>query len=207
MVSAGSEGALLSGTAGLLLGLKRECPLNLVYVHAQVELSVCVCLYTRVHQHTHACCTPVCFLILGSATPHSTPIHAHCADRVELGLQMPTEGKPWLLVTADGRDWAAENEPVLEQGQGVCSSICPQSCCSHLGRADAHRGQREAGRARGSRPEQAAGRVILKIIQWPIQGAARYVFWFRWPEQSRHLQSHWPRVLGNCFKRANLTRF
>ena len=113
MVFAGTEGAWLLGTAGLLLGLKRECPLNLVYVCAQVELCVCVHSCTP----THTCVLYTCvFPDLGSATPHSTPIHAHCTDRVELGLQMPTEGKPRFLLTADGRDWAAGNEPMPEQG-------------------------------------------------------------------------------------------
>lgn len=58
---------------------------------------------------------------------------------------------------------------------------------SHLGRVDTHRGQREAGTASGSRPQQAAGTVILKIIQWPVQGAVRYGVLVRWPEQPIHL--------------------
>lgn len=138
-----------------------------------------------------ACCTPECFLILGSATLYSTPSLHHCTDRVELSLQMPTEGKLRLLPTEQMAETGL-------QGQGVCSSICPRvaiACYSHLRTADSHREQREAGTARGSSPEQAAGRVILKVIRWPVQGALSYGLLIR-GDQSRHLQSCWPRMLG-----------
>lgn len=119
-----------------------------------------------------------------SSTQHSTPIHSHCTDRVELSLQMPTEGKPRLLPT---EQMAESGLHGLNRFQSKAKEsallFVPRAaivCYSHLGRADVHRGQREAGTACVG----SGGQSSLDTCRTAGPGC-------------------W----GNGFRRANLTRF